>query len=193
MSEIIQKKFFNTIKFDFGAESFKYYHKDNQTEEQFRIAYTSVPNDRSTFTDKNLWLRNVGFIWCLLGVIILGLGAADGSLSIADGLWLLLGAICLVVFKYSQVKYTIFRTAKGNVLVLQNDDHDKIVQEIFNHRREQFLMVYGDINSENDINEEIGKFKWLRDEGVITDNEFDKKIKIIQLANVNPETDKRVN
>ena len=41
MSEIVQKKFFNTIKFDFGSESFKYYHKDNQTEEQFRVAYTS--------------------------------------------------------------------------------------------------------------------------------------------------------
>lgn len=193
MSEVVQKKFFNTIKFEFGSESFKYYRKDNQTEEQFRVAYTSVPNDRSTFTDKNIWLRNVGFIWCLLGLIILGFGAVDGSLSIADGLWLLLGAICLIVFKYAQVKYTIFRTAKGNVLVLQNDDHEKVVDEIFKYRREQFLMIYGDINSENDINEEIGKFKWLRDEGVITDNEFDKKIKIIQLANVNPETDKRVN
>lgn len=59
---------------------------------------------------------------------------------------------------------------------MQGENHDKIISELNARRKSQLLDWYGEVNAENSLEQEIGKFKWLAEQEIISKEEADKKI-----------------
>ena len=52
----------------------------------------------------------------------------------------------------------------------------KIIDELSSRKKLQLLNWYGMVNPENDLDQEISKFKWLVEQEVITNEESERKI-----------------
>jgi hypothetical protein len=74
------------------------------------------------------------------------------------------------------VRQFCIRVRGGNVFVIQDKNHDKIIEELNKRRKSQLLQWYGEVNPENELEYEIQKFKWLVEQNVISKEESEKKI-----------------
>ncbi len=175
-----QKKFSNKTKFEFGDEELKHTIKDKRNTVDFKIKYAEFPVSCNTFEERNEWLRNAGLIWVALGIFILGTAIMNGDPLSGKGFWIMVGAICLVSYKFSSTKYSVFPTDNGNVFIIRDKQHDEIVDEINGRKRTQLLDWHGEINRENDPEYEIGKFNWLKEQGVLSEDEANTKIEQVK-------------
>lgn len=180
--EIVQKKLSNKHTFTFDEASFNFAFEDKTGSDNVDMAYAHFPQKSSVSIEQNHWLRNVGILWCIIGVLQLVLSfSAEGPLTVKT-FWLMLGILCLIWFRYSKVVYSVFKGEAGNVFVIQNPEHDRIIDEINTRRKTQLLDWYGEINLENDPENEIDKFKWLSTEKVLTQEEAQQKISEVEYA-----------
>ncbi|MEX2963464.1 hypothetical protein [Microbulbifer sp. TYP-18] len=84
--------------------------------------------------------------------------------------------MCLNWSGFAKIKYTIFKSKEGNIFVIQDKFHDKILNEILLRRKAQMLQWYGEVNTENELEKEIEKFKWLGEQEVLSEAEVMQKI-----------------
>ncbi|MBM7074676.1 hypothetical protein JQC92_22140 [Shewanella sp. 202IG2-18] len=170
--ELTQKKSSNQTSFEFGDEKLKYSIKDSSGKRTFSTDYGSISDDGfDELEERNDWFRNVGVLWVLIGVFqIVSRLMESGSFS--GSMWLTLGVICLVVYKFKTTNYTIVDAEKGRIFIIQDDQHSKILDEISIRRNKQWKHWYGSINYENDPQSELNKFQWLLDKNVISEDEF---------------------
>ncbi|WP_334022387.1 hypothetical protein [Alteromonas sp. S015] len=174
--EFIQKKYSTKHTFTFFDEHFNFAYKEKSGEGDIDLNYADVPNKHSIQIQQNDWLRNVGFLWIAIGVAQIGYALySEASLS-GKGFWLLLGCLCLAWAAFSKIKYSVFRTEKGNIFVINDKNHDSIIEEIKTRKNKQLLDWYGDINPNNELETEINKFKWLAEQNVISQEEAEHKI-----------------
>ncbi len=174
--EVIQKRRSNKHTFTFHDEYFNFAYEDKSGSGDIDMDYADFPNKWSVQIEQNEWVRNVGYLWIMLGVFQLSYAIySDASLS-GRGFWVLLGLICIIWAHFSKVKYTVFRAERGNIFVIQDKYHDQIIEELTNRKKSQLRKWYGDVNPENDLEKEIQKFKWLMDQGVISKKESEEKI-----------------
>jgi hypothetical protein len=166
--EINQKKRSNRLKFTFNDDSFNYAYKDRTGSGDIDVQYAGFPTKASVSIERNEWLRNAGLIWCVIGVLQLGHAMITGDSLQGRGFWLLIGVICLVGYRWATVKYSVFRTQAGNVLVIQDREHDRIVDEINRRRKDQLLALYGELDMRNTLEDEIAKFSWLHEQDVLS-------------------------
>ena len=183
--EIKQKKFSNHHAFTFNDESVNFAFKDKSGSDDFDLNYADFPKKSSISIEQNEWLRNVGILWCLLGSYRVGTSIYHGYPLSGTGFWLFIGLICLVWFALTKVKYSVFKTSAGSIFIIQDKNHDKIIAEINKRKKIQLLNWYGDIDLDNDVENEINKFKWLEKENVITKSEAEEKIAQIEFAHKN--------
>lgn len=178
--EMKQKKFSNQTKLEFFDEELKYTIRDKSATADFRISYAQFPVSSNLFEERNEWLRNVGLLWVALGVFILGSAiVADESIR-GKGFWILIGGICLLAYKFSATKYSVFPTENGKIFIIQDKQHDAIIAEINKRKKEQLLARHGEIDRGNDPDHEIAKFIWLKEQGVLSSEEAEKKIEQIK-------------
>ena len=175
---ISQKSFSNKTKFDFGGESLKFTVKDKSGSQSFSIDYGSIPGDHGEMEERNLWYRNVGGVWVLLGAFLVVSRYLETG-EFRNSIWLVIGLICLMAYKVVKTLYTTIDTEKGRLFVIKNKQHDEIINEIDSRRKGQWLSWYGSLDFENDPDNEINKFQWLLDRKVITEEEFHDKKNII--------------
>ena len=185
--EIKQKRLSNNHTFTFEDEHVNFAFKDKTGSDDFDFNYADFPDKSSISIEQNEWLRNVGFLWCLLGVYRIGSYIYNEQPLTGTGFWLMLGIICLVWFACTKVKYSVFKTERGNVYVIQDGKHEQIVSEIKSRKKKQLLDWYGDINLDNDKENEIEKFKWLAKQKVISEAEAEEKIAQVEFAHKDPD------
>lgn len=175
--ELTQKKSSNQTTFEFGKEKLKYSIKDSSGKKTFSTEYGSISDeDFDELEEKNAWFRNVGILWVLIGAVqIIGRLMESGSFS--GSIWLTLGIICLITYRFKTTNYTIVDAEKGRIFIIQDEQHSKILDEISKRRKKQWKLWYGSINYENDPQNELNKFQWLLDKKVISDDEF-KTVKL---------------
>lgn len=174
--EFIQKKKSNKHTFTFYDDHFNFAYEDKSGSGDADINYADFPKKSSIQIEQNEWLRNVGYLWIALGVFQVAYAVySDHSLS-GKGFWIFVGAICVIWAHLSQVKYTVFRAEQGNIFVIQDRYHDAIIKELNDRKKSQLLRWYGEVNPENDLDNEVQKFKWLVEQGVITKEESEQKI-----------------
>lgn len=65
--ELKQKRNSNRIQYVFGEDDVQYSLQDGSGSRPFSVEYTDISRDRQTMEERNQWLRNVGFLWMLLG------------------------------------------------------------------------------------------------------------------------------
>lgn len=106
------------------------------------------------------------------------IGARDGHRRLASGARLLAShrVICLVWYRWATVKYSVFRSQAGNVLVIQDREHDRIVDEINRRRKDQLLALYGELDMRNTLEDEIAKFSWLHEQDVLSKDELEGRL-----------------
>ena len=165
--EINQKKRSNRLKFTFNDDSFNYAYKDRTGSGDIDVQYAGFPPKASVSIERNEWLRNAGLIWCVM---------ITGDSLQGRGFWLLIGVICLVWYRWATVKYSVFRTQEGNVLVIQDREHDRIVDEINRRRKDQLLALYGELDTRNTLEDEIAKFSWLHEQAVLSKDELEGRL-----------------
>lgn len=174
--EFVQKKRSNRHTFTLHDDHFNFAYEDKSGSGDTDISYADFPQKSSVQIEHNEWLRNVGYLWIALGVVQLGLAVYSGGSLAGRGFWILVGLACVAWAHFSKVKYTVFRSGRGNIFVIQDKIHDSIIEEINNRRKSQLLEWYGEVNPDNDLDNEIRKFKWLAEQGVINDQEAEQKI-----------------
>lgn len=174
--EIVQKKKTNKHTFTFHDDHFNFAYEDKSGSGDTDMNYMDFPQKSSVQIEQNEWLRNVGYLWIALGVFQLGYAIySEVSLS-GKGFWILIGLACVIWAHFSKVKYSVFRAERGNIFVIQDKSHDRIIDELNGRRKSQLLRWYGEVNPENDLESEIQKFKWLVDQEIISKEESEKKI-----------------
>ncbi len=151
--------------------------------------YVDFPKKSSVQIEENQWLRNVGYLWIVLGVFILGHAIYTSPPLSGKGFWITMGAGCVIWAHFSKVKYSVFRSERGNVFVIQDGKHDEIIEELNKRRKAQLLNWYGEVNPENEIKNEIGKFKWLAEQDVMTKEESERKIAQVTLLHTKESSD----
>lgn len=180
--ELIQKKFSNKLTFTFKDDYFNFAIKNKSGTDDFDLNYADIPEKYSTLNEQNEWLRNVGLLWCLLGCYRVGSAIYNDYPLSGTGFWLILGAICLIWFACTKVKYTVFKTERGNVLVLKAGNSEQIIAEIKSRKKQQLLKWYGEINLENSIEKEKEKFYWLANNHIISQVEAEEKIAQLEFS-----------
>lgn len=174
--KFIQKKKSNKHIFTLHDDYFNFSYEDKSGSGDTDINYADFPQKSSVQIEQNEWLRNVGYLWIALGVCQIGYAVYTEAPLSGKGFWILVGAVCVIWAYFSKVKYTVFRSERGNIFVIQDKNHDKIINEINIRKKSQLLKWYGDVNPENELENEIQKFNWLVEQGVITKEESEKKI-----------------
>ncbi|MEZ8223378.1 hypothetical protein AB6C43_04975 [Vibrio splendidus] len=181
--EIVQKKRSNKHTFTFKDDHFNFAYEDKSGSGDTDMSYADFPQKSSIQIEQNEWLRNVGYLWCALGVFQLGYALySDVSLS-GKGFWIMVGLVCVVWAHLSKVKYSVFSSERGHVFVIHDKNHQKIINELSVRRKSQLLDWYGEVNLENELEQEIKKFKWLEEQDVISKEESEKKIALAELLN----------
>lgn len=174
--EFVQKKKANKHTFTLHDDYFNFAYEDRSGSGDTDMNYADFPQKSSVQIEQNDWLRNVGYLWIALGVFQLGYAIySDASLS-GKGFWILVGSVCVIWAYFSKVKYTVFGAERSNIFVIQDKNHDQIIDELNKRRKSQLLQWYGEVNPENDLENEIQKFKWLVEQEVISKEESEQKI-----------------
>ncbi|STQ91538.1 hypothetical protein [Iodobacter fluviatilis] len=186
--EVIQKKGSNKHTFLFKDDAINFAYKDKNGSGDVDLYYADIPKKSSIRIEQNDWLKNVGCLWLILGVFQAGFAIYAGYFTIAKALWVFLGAMCLAWFYFTKIKYTVFHAEKGSLFIVQTDSHDRIIEEIMARKNKQLLAWYGNIDFDNEPEREKSKFKWLCDQGVITNEVLEMKIAQIELYRLTDST-----
>ncbi|MCP3865487.1 MAG: hypothetical protein GY923_19480 [Aestuariibacter sp.] len=179
--EFIQKKRGVKQTFTLRDDHFNYAYEDKSGSGDIDLNYVDFPQKSSVSIEQNEWLRNVGLLWIALGVAQIGWAIFNDLSLSGKGFWLMVGMACVLWAHFSKTRYSVFRTERGNVLVMQNKQHQQIVETLHARRKAQLLDWYGDVNPDNELENEIRKFQWLVEQDVMTQAESEQKIAQAQL------------
>lgn len=179
--EFIQKKRGVKQTFTLRDDHFNFAYEDKSGSGDIDLNYVDFPLKSSVSIEQNEWLRNVGLLWIALGVAQIGWAIFNDLSLSGKGFWLMVGMACVLWAHFSKTRYSVFRTERGNVLVMQNKQHQQIVETLHARRKAQLLDWYGDVNPDNELENEIRKFQWLVEQDVMTQAESEQKIAQAQL------------
>ena len=182
---VIQKKGSTKLTFTFHKDYLNFAYDEKTGSGDIDVNYANIPIKTSIVKEMNEWLRNVGILWVIIGTLQILRAFHLGLPMSTRGFWLFVGMGCVGWAYLSKKIFTIFKTENGNFFVLQNKDHDEIIFKLQSRRKKQLFQWYGEIDFENDIENEIGKFRWLESQGVISQEEAENKIKQIELMSDN--------
>ena len=100
---------------------------------------------------------------------------------------MVVGLACLVWHQVRKVAYSVFETEQGNLFIIQDGEHERIMSTLLSRRRARLKELYGEIDPNNDIELEIEKFQWLKNHDVLTEAEADIKIAQVERSMVEQE------
>jgi len=196
--EINQKKNSNRVRYVFGEDELDYQVEDSSGSRSFSVAYSEISRDRQTLVERNSWLRNVGLMWIALGAVMTGLSLTSET-GLKISFWLWVGLACYGVYHFRSTRFTIVPSERGNLLVIDDADGERILHEIAT-RRAAFLRREYDFLPEGESPEQHrGRFKWLHREGALSDDELSQRLSTVEaldasrLAPTGPEPGVRLN
>jgi len=178
--EFRQQRFATHLTFNFGETELKYRVKDNSGDAEFEIDYRDIPSRTRTVFERNTWLRNVGFLWCIIGVVEVALAFYNHQLTVFSSFWLPIGAGCLAFYAFSQKTYTAIDTSSGMMVILKDKQHDEILGLVRENRKKAMLSWYRGMDFEGDMQREIQAVEWLKKENVLTKDEADRRIAVLR-------------
>lgn len=176
--EIAQKHGGTKIRYVFRDERLEYAWESSSLSRSFSVEYTGVSHDRESLTEKNAWYRNLGFLWMALGCLLIAASWMEpGPPAYGAGLtWLCVGAGSYAFFRCNIKRYVILPSERGNLLFFDNGTGRRILEQIECRRAAQFREEY-DFFPEGEPPEQLRKrFRWLRDEGALSDEELAERM-----------------
>lgn len=146
--------------------------KESSSSVSFSVDYTQLPLDKSEIEDRNVWFRNAGLLWLLIGSVQFALTLSTNK-PLDGYFWIIVGALCVAIYFLTVTKFTVISTEKGRIFIIKDGKHDSIINELFDRRKKKLISRYGDIDFSNDPDNEISKFHWLKNQEVISHSEFE--------------------
>ena len=151
---------------------------------EFKVYYKELPHptEYRSFTKKDGTASFVLCLGALLAMALMNYVANDhyfatpfGSKQALAGTLIYIPAFAMLIWgarRLSRREYTIVPVSKGTIRVLQDPQHDRIMGEIQN-RRLAALRAQAIIDDSNSPQIELRRFAWLKEQGAITDEEYD--------------------
>ncbi len=174
-----QKKGKNIIEIEFLENKIKYFLQDDVSSGRFDITPATISKDTITFIEKNNGFKNYSIYLLVVGLIFAFMTIFLKIFTLY--IPFLLGSIIMfVLYKLSFVNYTIIETTNKKIYIIQDKNHDEIVKKIFDMRNKYYKDIYFKFIPENNIKDEADKFKWLLDEKIITQAEYQSVLSEIQ-------------
>ena len=171
--EVQQRHGATRLRYRFDTDSVEYRVEDSSGSRTFNVAYTELSRDRQELLERNEWFRNAGMLWMLIGVVFTAL--SFGGERPAISLWFWIGLLCYLIFRLRTTRYTIIPSDKGNLLVIHNGDHDRIVKELEMRRADQFRREYDFVPDGDEPDNYRKRLDWLKREGALSDEDVEKR------------------
>src|SRR5690606_34409387 len=185
--EISQKRSSARTAYTFHDDRLDYSWKDSSGSRSFSVRYVDISRDRQTLTERNVWLRNAGYFWTALGVLLLSISLNEGS-GAKGGFWLVLGIGCLAAYYAYPTKYKLLPSDKGNLLVLDHGaEGARIEAEIEQRRAAQFREEYDFFPEGESPGQLRNRFNWLHREGALDDAQLQDRLAKVEALERGPE------
>ena len=178
--EILQNRNSNRIRYVFGEEEVQYSIQDSSGSRSFSVAYSDISRDRQTFIERNAWLRNASLLWIGLGAVLTAMAAIKGQF--APSMWLFIGAGCYAVYHFRTTHFTIVPSEKGNLLVIDGDEGQRILKEIESRRADYYRREYDFMPESDSPEQHRNRFKWLHREGVLSEEELKQRLAVVDAS-----------
>ncbi|WP_162051441.1 hypothetical protein [Pontibacter pamirensis] len=167
-----QKKNKNSISVEIGESGIVYKIKDETTNRTEKVPYENILNDQYEFYESNKTFKNNAIYTGVVGALFLAINIFYGT-----KLWAWLFMLACPIFYYlyyrSKAAFTVIKTAGDiNMFILQDEQHDEIVNAIYKHRNNYLQYNYLPINYDNNPQAELSKFAWLKELDVINEREY---------------------
>ncbi len=173
--QLKQKKFGTTITYNLKNQYFDYSIKDPSGLRTFKVDYENISTDIQTLEEKTAWLRNIGLIWFIIGLIQTALIIVAHQYT-RFPLWLFVGLGCLIAYYFYTIKYSIISAGEINLLIIKDKNHDAIMSQIYSEKKRYLRNTYFKINKNNNKETELNKFGWLKENNIISLDEYQKII-----------------
>lgn len=178
--EILQNRHSNRIRYAFGEDEVQYSIQDSSGSRSFSVAYSDISRDRQTFIERNAWLRNAGLLWLALGAVITAMAAIRGEF--APSMWIFIGAGCYAVYRFRTTHFTIVPSGKGNLLVIDGDEGQRILKEIESRRADYYRREYDFMPQDETPEQHRNRFKWLHREGALSEEELKQRLAVVDAS-----------
>jgi hypothetical protein len=178
--EILQSRHSNRIRWAFAEDEVHYFIEDSSGSRSFSVAYSDISRDRQVFVERNAWLRNAGLLWLALGAVITALAAIRGEF--APSMWLFVGAGCYAVHRFRTTRFTIVPSGKGNLLVIDGEDGQRILKELESRRADYYRREYDFMPQDETPEQHRNRYKWLHREGALSEEELRQRLAVVDAA-----------
>ena len=189
---IVQRRFGTRVELEIGDEQLRYAIRDWSGGREFFVPYeimavTELPS---------LTISNLAF-YRRLALLPLALFVAsiatinDVAVSEDFAFASLLAFAAVVAAKLLNLFSVSFTMVPANpvpqgsqghlVRIIRDSQHDRILNDLKQRWSVRLRQLYGPVNPANDPEKERAKFKWLRDKGVISPEEFDAALERLEL------------
>ena len=170
--EYLQKKGANVIKMDLKEDRILCDVKDETSDGVFSIRYEDITNDRTGLMEAKTHFKSYSIYLLIIAILFIVSNIIFGTHHLG-GLFFVASLFTYLIYRFSVVRYTIIEAGERKIYVIRDKEHDEIVEQIYAKRDLYLKTTYGKLNTENDPNDEIEKFIWLKELGVINQDEFD--------------------
>ena len=171
-----QKRMATNTWLSFEEKELQYRVRDNSGDIEFSVEYGGIPAKSRSVFERNNWLRNVGLIWCALGVINIGLALTGSQPLAGSAFWLMIGTGCLVFYRFTWAEFTVFDTNEGSIWVIRDKQHEDILAAISSRRETTLLAWYRSQDYSNDPMQEIPTVEWLIKQKALTKKDGEARI-----------------
>ncbi|HTK84410.1 MAG TPA: hypothetical protein VL625_04930 [Patescibacteria group bacterium] len=177
--------FFHRNAFDFGERMLTYRIDDEKASAGFSVLYENISPEKSLQSYREKAPIYLGLILLVSAVacLLIGPSAHNPQVSTALGwAFVIAGWGSLLVGRFARFDSTVIGTPQGRILVFDREGKDQIVAEIYRRRKDEIRRKYLEVDFLNDPQHEIAKYKWLKGEGIVSEQEFEAAIGKITAA-----------
>jgi len=167
-----QKKNANEVTIEILSNGINYSLSDKTIKKNEFIPFENITNETYEFYESNDSFKNNSIYTGIIGILFLSINIIYQT-RLWAWIFLLAAPIFLYLFWRSKVSYLVLTVdGKTDIFIVMDSDYKSIQNRIISERNIFLKKTYCKIDFSNDRSEEIKKFKWLYNLGVITENEF---------------------
>lgn len=174
---LTQVQRFGRFDFHFNAEYLGY----RSPHWQFNIKYVDLPSPTAHVQSRSPQrYTNMAMVYCITAALVLLLKDKQVHIGAEGFVWMLwaMGKFTLVtallvgpIRWLEHRRSTLVPTAKGDVVVPHGANHDRILAELEAKRVASLRLALWAPDPANELHEEIAKYRWLLEQGAITQEE----------------------
>ena len=175
----MQKRLSTRTSFAFGETELTYTLEQGPSVSETTLDYMHLPRSRRHIAMRD-WSRfQLGSLLLIAGAIAIVAEARLMGFNPLELLWLAPGCLLLALFATRQAHFLIIEGGGEALWIIDDKACHGIVAEMDRRRRDRIADIYGHLNLANEAYLEIRKIEWLVTESVLTRDEADEQIRIV--------------